>query len=79
MKLAARRGMKDTCLAAFLVKGKRHEKKNKLRSILLLVFSVLFFVSSYMVYGIISQAHREQDNFEQLKEIVKQPFLDFPT
>lgn len=53
MKLAARRGMKDTCLAAFLVKGKRHEKKNKLRSILLLVFSVLFFVSAYMVYGII--------------------------
>lgn len=30
-----------------------------------------------MVYGIISQAHREQDNFEQLKEIVKQPFLAF--
>ena len=29
MKLAARRGMKDTCLAAFLVKGKRHEKKKQ--------------------------------------------------
>ena len=55
------------------------KRKNKLRSILLLVFSVLFFVSAYMVYGIILQAHREQDNFEQLKEIVKQPFLDFPT
>ena len=53
------------------------KRKNKLRSILLLVFSVLFFVSAYMVYGIISQAHREQDNFEQLKEIVKQPFLAF--
>lgn len=51
------------------------KRKNRLRSILLLVFSALFFISAYMVYGIISQAHREQDNFEQLKEIVKQPFL----
>lgn len=49
------------------------KRKNKLRSILLLVFSVLFFVSAYMVYGIISQAHREQDNFERLKETIKQP------
>ena len=29
MKLAARRGMKYTFLAAFLVKGKRHEKKKQ--------------------------------------------------
>ncbi len=49
------------------------KRKNKLRSILLLVFSVLFFVSAYMVYGIISQAHREQDNFERLEETIKQP------
>ena len=47
------------------------KRKNKLRSILLLVFSVLFFVSAYMVYGIISQAHREQDNFEQLKKLTE--------
>ena len=26
-----------------------------------------------MVYGIISQAHREQDNFERLEETIKQP------
>ncbi|MCQ4794764.1 class B sortase [Anaerofustis stercorihominis] len=49
------------------------KRKNKLRSILLLVFSVLFFVSAYMVYGIISLAHREQDNFERLEETIKQP------
>lgn len=51
-------------------------KKNKWYSLLLLLFGILFLFSAYMVYGIISQAHREQENFEQLKEAVKQPSAD---
>ena len=37
------------------------------------MFSVLFFVSAYMVYGIISLAHREQDTFERLEETMCDP------
>lgn len=49
------------------------KRKSKLRSLLLLAFSALFLVSSYMSYGIISQAQREQENFERLEETIKGP------
>lgn len=47
------------------------KRKSKLRSLLLLAFSALFLVSAYMSYGIISQAQREQENFERLEETIK--------
>lgn len=49
------------------------KRKSKLRFLLLLMFSGLFITSAYMVCGIISQAKREQENFERLEEAVRLP------
>lgn len=55
--------MKNTCLAVFLVKGSRHEKK-KLRTILCLVFNVLFFA---YIYGLSNHDEIRLTNLVSLK------------
>lgn len=49
------------------------KKKNKLHSLLFLLFITLFLISAYMVYKTVSQAQQEQSSFERLDGMIKYP------